>query len=92
MLTPALAALHEAAATPAPTARAAFAQAIARSSWPHTTSQTARKRGSPRENPFLTTHAQNNTPERKTSVSPWKRVFSPVASALPEEKQFSSGD
>jgi hypothetical protein len=35
---------------------------------------------------------KNNTQERKRSVFAWKHDFSPVASAVPEEKQFSSGD
>ena len=35
---------------------------------------------------------KNNTQERKTSVFAWKADFSPVASAVPEEKQFFTGD
>jgi hypothetical protein len=35
---------------------------------------------------------KNNTQERKRSVFAWKHDFSPVASAVPEEKQFFAGD
>jgi hypothetical protein len=37
-------------------------------------------------------HEKNNIRERKTAVFAWKQDFSPVASALPEEKQFFAGD
>jgi hypothetical protein len=43
-------------------------------------------------NPPVHTAKKNNTQERKTYVFAWKHDFSPVASAVPEEKQFFTGD
>jgi hypothetical protein len=50
-----------------------------------------RKTGSPAKTAFAP-HEKNNIPERKTAVFAWKQDFSPVASPLPEEKQFFTGD
>jgi hypothetical protein len=50
-----------------------------------------RKTGSPAKTAFAP-HEKNNIQERKTAVFAWKQDFSPVASALPEEKQFFAGD
>jgi hypothetical protein len=41
---------------------------------------------------LLALRKKNNTQERKRSVFAWKHDFSPVASAMPVEKQFFAGD